>query len=58
MVDSAALGRTGEPFIIDIERGKIREFARARGTTSTYIPIVLPEMRVDEEDLALHLDRL
>lgn len=29
MVDSAALGRSGEPFIIDIERGKIREFARA-----------------------------
>jgi hypothetical protein len=29
MVDSAALGRTGKPFTIDIERGKIREFARA-----------------------------
>ena len=35
----------------------IREFARVRGTTSTYMPIVLPEMRVDEEDLARHLDR-
>ena len=29
MVDVAALGRTGEPFEMEIERGKIREFARA-----------------------------
>ena len=29
MVDVAALGRTGEPFLMEIERGKIREFARA-----------------------------
>jgi hypothetical protein len=29
MVDLAALGRTGEPFEVEIERGKIREFARA-----------------------------
>ncbi len=29
MVDAAALGRTGEPFEIPIERGKVREFARA-----------------------------
>jgi hypothetical protein len=29
MVDPAALHRTGEPFEMDIERGKIREFARA-----------------------------
>lgn len=29
MVDPAALGRTGEPFELEIERGKIREFARA-----------------------------
>ena len=35
----------------------IREFARAKGATSTYIPIVLPEMRVDERDLAAQLDR-
>jgi len=26
----------------------IREFARAKGTATTYVPIVLPEMRVDE----------
>jgi len=35
----------------------IREFARARGSTATYIPVVLPEMRVDEDDLARELDR-
>jgi len=29
MVDVAALGRTGEPFEVPLERGKIREFARA-----------------------------
>jgi hypothetical protein len=29
MVDQAAVGRTGEPFTMDVERGKIREFARA-----------------------------
>src|SRR5438874_2362052 len=30
----------------------IREFARAAGATATYVPVVLPEMRVDEADLA------
>ena len=29
MVDSAAVGTTGEPFVMDIEAGKVREFARA-----------------------------
>jgi hypothetical protein len=29
VVDSAAVGATGEPFVIDLEAGKIREFARA-----------------------------
>ncbi|MSO36772.1 MAG: MaoC family dehydratase [Acidimicrobiia bacterium] len=29
MVDKNALGATDEPFTMDIERGKIREFARA-----------------------------
>lgn len=33
----------------------IREFARARGATVTYIPVVLPEMRVDDADLEGHL---
>ena len=35
----------------------IREFARAKGATATYIPVVLPEMRVDEGDLDRELDR-
>ena len=29
MVDKAAQGKQGEPFVMDIERGKIHEFARA-----------------------------
>ena len=29
MVDASALGATGSPFVLDVERGKIREFARA-----------------------------
>ena len=36
----------------------IREFARARGAAATYIPVVLPEMRVDERDLERELDRV
>src|SRR6185295_2511601 len=34
----------------------IREFARARGATATYVPVVLPEMRVDESDLSRNLE--
>ncbi len=29
MVDKAAVGAVGEPFVVDVERGKIHEFARA-----------------------------
>ena len=29
MVDASALGATGTPFVLDVERGKIREFGRA-----------------------------
>src|SRR4051794_24330763 len=29
MVDRSALGATGTPFVLDVERDKIREFARA-----------------------------
>lgn len=35
----------------------IREFARARGCPTTYVPIVLPDMRVDDAELTLHLER-
>jgi molybdenum cofactor sulfurtransferase len=36
----------------------IREFARAKGAAATYVPVVLPEMRVDEHDLERELDRV
>ncbi len=35
----------------------IREFARARGVQTTYVPVVLPDMRVDEAQLASYLDQ-
>jgi selenocysteine lyase/cysteine desulfurase len=35
----------------------IREFARAAGAAVTYVPIVLPEMRVDEGEIQGHLGR-
>jgi len=35
----------------------IREFARAKGSPTTYVPVVLPEMRVDDDELAGHLAR-
>lgn len=34
----------------------IREFARARGAEVTYIPVVLPDMRLDEAQLECYLD--
>jgi len=34
----------------------IREFARSAGATSTYVPVVLPDMRVDERDLMRELE--
>src|SRR5512138_3911172 len=35
----------------------IREFAHARGTDVTYIPVALPDMRVDTSDLTDYLQR-
>ena len=35
----------------------IREFARAKGCPTTYVPIVLPDMRLDDDELAAHLTR-
>jgi selenocysteine lyase/cysteine desulfurase len=35
----------------------IREFARAHGAPVTYIPVVLPEMRVESAELERQLDR-
>ena len=36
----------------------IREFARAKGATATYVPVVLPDMRVSEDDLMRELRRV
>ena len=36
----------------------IREFARARGAATTYVPLVLPETRVDEDELVCMLKEL
>jgi molybdenum cofactor sulfurtransferase len=35
----------------------IREYDRAHGAETTYVPLVLPDMRVDEATLERHLDR-
>jgi molybdenum cofactor sulfurtransferase len=35
----------------------IREFARTGGARPTYVPVMLPEMRVDDQDLQAELDR-
>ena len=35
----------------------IREFARVKNCATTYVPIVLPDMRVDPAELASHLER-
>jgi molybdenum cofactor sulfurtransferase len=35
----------------------IREYAHAKGANVTYIPVVLPDMRVDESMLAVYLDQ-
>ena len=35
----------------------IREFARARNCPTTYVPIVLPDMRVDDQELTSHFER-
>jgi hypothetical protein len=43
MVDDSAAGTTGEPFILDVERGKIREFARAtRSANPDYLAVADP----------------
>ena len=41
MADPAAVGTRGEPFRMDIERGKIREFAVATGATPAHDPAYL-----------------
>jgi molybdenum cofactor sulfurtransferase len=35
----------------------IREFARTRGASVTYVPVTAPDLRVDHDDLVAHLRR-
>jgi hypothetical protein len=43
VVDHAAVGATGEPFVMDLEAGKIREFARAvRSPCDGPAPVIPP----------------
>jgi hypothetical protein len=47
VVDPAAVGTAGEPFVMDLEAGKVREFARAvRSSDSAYLdqpaPVIPP----------------
>ena len=57
--ESYPFGR-GDQFLLTFDNHNsvngIREFARAAGAAATYIPIVLPEMRVHQQDLARGLD--
>jgi selenocysteine lyase/cysteine desulfurase len=50
----------GDQFLLTFDNHNsvngIREFVRAAGATATYVPVVLPEMRVDEHDLAAGLE--
>ncbi len=47
--------QSGDRFLLTFDNHNsvngIREFARAHGATATYVPVVLPEMRVDDDDL-------
>jgi len=55
--------RPGDEFLLTFDNHNsvngIREFARAKGAGArvTYVPVVLPEMRVDEDELFRQLDR-
>jgi selenocysteine lyase/cysteine desulfurase len=51
----------GDPYLLTFDNHNsvngIREFARARGASVAYIPLTLPDMRVDEAHLAAYLER-
>lgn len=45
MVDPSAVGRVGEPFELEVERGKVREFARATWSANpSYVEDPAPVM--------------
>jgi selenocysteine lyase/cysteine desulfurase len=53
--------RPGDRFLLTFDNHNsvngIREYDRARGAETTYVPVVPPELRVDEETLVHQLDQ-
>jgi selenocysteine lyase/cysteine desulfurase len=62
LVGEAYPFRPGDRFLLTFDNHNsvngIREFARARGAETTYVPSVPPELRVDEELLGRYLDEV
>ena len=62
LVGEAYPFRAGDRFLLTFDNHNsvngIREFARARGAETTYVPSAAPEMRVDDELLARYLAEL
>jgi molybdenum cofactor sulfurtransferase len=60
LVGEAYPFRLGDRFLLTFDNHNsvngIREFARARGAETIYVPLVLPDTRVDEAELVAHLD--
>ena len=59
LVGEAYPFRPGDRFLLTFDNHNsvngIREFARARGAQTTYVPGIAPDLRVDERALARHL---
>jgi molybdenum cofactor sulfurtransferase len=59
LVGEAYPFRPGDRFLLTFDNHNsvngIREYARARGAATTYVPSVAPELRVDDELLELYL---
>lgn len=53
--------RPGDRFLLTFDNHNsvngIREYDRTHGAETTYVPVVPPDLRVDEETLERHLDR-
>ncbi len=62
LVGEAYPFRPGDRFLLTFDNHNsvngIREFARARGAEITYVPVLLPNMRVDEAQLEENLELL
>ncbi len=61
LVGEAFPFETGDHYLLTFDNHNsvngIREFARHRGAQVTYVPLVLPEMRVDETQLVNYLNQ-